>query len=273
MFVFDFLSKVRDIGEVVDGEAPIYFQVADGRYLSATPDGEFTLQEGIGAWESFTLERRDDDNFAIKTVHGKFLKALEDIDEDIQVEDYVGGWEQFQLQPEDDGEAWAVKTAHETFLRSELDDGKLKAQAGVGDTEKFKIGLIKAPDVDLSGLEGTKIGIRTAHDSYIRALDEGGVDASENLGPWESYLIIPQDDGLFAFETCHGTYLRMDDGGNLNQSEEVNAWECFDIIEHGDGLAFKTSHNTYLSCDGEALTMKNYRGPNETFKLFYGSTD
>jgi hypothetical protein len=47
-----------------------------GQYLSATPDGELTIERRQAAeWEAFTISPEGPGTFSIRTVHGKYILA------------------------------------------------------------------------------------------------------------------------------------------------------------------------------------------------------
>ncbi len=116
-----------------------------------------------------------------------------------------------------------------------------------------------------------RIALKTFHNRYLRAGNPnepfGDTDWSINqvgyIDTWETFDVIPTDNGKVAFRTFHDRYIRA--GGSsenyrLNQETVIGTNEQFDVIDRGNGqFAFKTFFNKYFRAGN----------PNEPF----GDTD
>lgn len=84
-------------------------------------------------------------------------------------------------------------------------------------------------------MQGTKIALQVHDGSYVLAIDGGGgavkADA-KHIHDWESFWLIQQGDGAYAFQTCDLHYLQaLNGGGGLITAQALKAleWESFSL--------------------------------------------
>ena len=95
--------------------------------------------------------------------------------------------------------------------------------------------------------------IRSEANSFICAppgIGEWCTTASQHSG-WETFRVVEQYGGKFAFKTFHGTWLKSHPDGRLETSGAVSAWEQFEI-QRAEGnppyvYHIKDYHGNYVS--------------------------
>jgi len=102
---------------------------------------------------------------------------------------------------------------------------------------------------ELCGSHG-HYGLKSAHGTYISALDNGGVTLIDHLKGWEEFKIhevLPssvKSGDKVAIKTSHGTFLSAWDDGSLKQQSHIKEWEQWVIEKTDDGhFSIKSAHN------------------------------
>jgi len=167
-------------------------------------------------------------------------------------------------------ELFAIKSAHETFLRASPPGitAKVDLQVAAGNWETF----------DLESLGHNTVAIKTFHNTYIRALPgkDVKVELTTTVGPSEKWILIPSSDHphYYSFQSCHGTYLRASPGGEgsaVTLSAECGKWENFKLLGRSKPKSFKSVHGSYMRChpgsDGSPVDLQSACGAWESFVI------
>ena len=120
------------------------------------------------------------------------------------------------------------------------------------------------------GCTSKRISIKSAYGKYVSAEVDGTVNANGRVQDlFQIWTVAKKRTAKLALRSYHGKYLVAEVKGEVNANRDsASAWETFVVEQLGDGVAFKTSHNTYLSADNSGnLNAKNELGRNERFRI------
>lgn len=127
----------------------------------------------------------------------------------------------------------------------------------------------------------TTIAIKTVNNHFFSAKQGGGgggvaADRTE-IGPWETFTLIKDDNNQVSFQTDNGHYVYAQNGGGSgidSDRSQIGNWETFTIVDNGNNtIAIKANNGQYLSArdgGGSVITAdRSQIGPWETFTIVY----
>eukprot|EP01127_Copromyxa_protea_P017293 TRINITY_DN5250_c0_g1_i1.p1 TRINITY_DN5250_c0_g1~~TRINITY_DN5250_c0_g1_i1.p1 ORF type:complete len:445 (-),score=93.30 TRINITY_DN5250_c0_g1_i1:53-1387(-) len=200
------------------------------------------------------------ESFAIKSLHGTFVRAAPGVPGRVDLQVTAGQWETFDMESLGHNSV-ALKTFHGTYLRA-LPDGKVKTTNQLGTTEKWLLIMSQTTPVYFS--------FQSCHGTYLRAAPGGEgskITLSPECGKWEGFQLQGRSKPK-ALRSVHGTYLRChpgNDGSKVDLQKAVGPWETFVIEKEGDSVnvQLRSFHGTYLCAypgDGAKVNLQTRRG-------------
>ena len=113
-----------------------------------------------------------------------------------------------------------IKSFHGTFLRADIDKTTVNLIDHSQEWEEWTIHQL--PD--------NKVFLQSYWDTFLRALDNGGIDQAKEQSTWEAWTLETLDNGKYAFVSVWGTYLSASDKGFPNQASWEREWEEWEVI-------------------------------------------
>lgn len=220
----------------------INLRTFDNRHsLTAEDDSNYKIRadrEGVGAWETFTLENitrtggslLSGDSVTLQTSFGKFVVA----------EDGGGG---VVLANRNTPRAW------ETFI--------IRKVRGSGEIR-----------------HGDTVSFQANNRNYLAAVNGGGGEVLANgpaVGSWETFTFETWNTSLVHLKSYSNEYLTAEGGGGRELRANRDAprtWETFTLINRsgrtdgfqtGDLVNFQVWNNKFVSADDRAVLAQNNR--------------
>ena len=118
-----------------------------------------------------------------------------------------------------------------------------------------------------------KIGLKSHHNKYVVAEDNGKANANGNkLDVREIFSVTFIGEDKVQFKGHNGKYLVAELDGTVNADrDKASIWETWTVENKGIGLAFKSFHGKYLVAEpnGELKANRNVAAEWETFRVVH----
>eukprot|EP00294_Goniomonas_avonlea_P017952 CAMPEP_0114550602 /NCGR_PEP_ID=MMETSP0114-20121206/6158_1 /TAXON_ID=31324 /ORGANISM="Goniomonas sp, Strain m" /LENGTH=116 /DNA_ID=CAMNT_0001735381 /DNA_START=42 /DNA_END=389 /DNA_ORIENTATION=+ len=109
---------------------------------------------------------------------------------------------------------------------------------------------------------GDIVALRSHHNHYLSARDNGRVEQMPVLGPWEKFHKVNHGGGHFSLRTWNNLYVSAREDGSVTLVPNDGAWERFRLAtvpDHPHKVALRTDHHhkhKYISAHENKTTVQ-----------------